>query len=76
MAEALPKDATITLNFASGSGNASTGSNQVEYGLDFFKTLALKRLVAKSTYSVLEVSGFNDSIGSDAIFRQKNEDDA
>ena len=56
MAEALPKDATITLNFASGSGSASTGSNQVEYGLDFFKTLALKRLVAKSTYSVLDVS--------------------
>ena len=55
MAEALPKDATITLNFAGGSGNASTGSNQVEYGLDFFKTLALKRLVAKSTYSVLKV---------------------
>jgi len=54
MAEALPKDATITLTFAGGSGSASTGSNQVEYGLDFFKTLALKRLVAKSTYSVLE----------------------
>ena len=56
MAEALPKDATITLTFAGGSGISSTGSNQVEYGLDFFKTLALKRLVAKSTYSVLEVS--------------------
>jgi len=54
MAEALPKDATITLTFAGGSGISSTGSNQVEYGLDFFKTLALKRLVAKSTYSVLE----------------------
>jgi len=54
MAEALPKDATITLTFASGSGSASTGSNQVEYGLDFFKTLALKRLVAKSTYSILK----------------------
>ena len=56
MAEALPKDATITMTFASGSGSASTGSNKVEYGLDFFKTLALKRLVAKSTYSVLKVS--------------------
>lgn len=55
MAEALPKDATITLTFAGGSGSASTGSNKVDYGLDFFKTLALKRLVAKSTYSVLEV---------------------
>mmetsp|Transcript_25816 Transcript_25816/g.60531 ORF Transcript_25816/g.60531 Transcript_25816/m.60531 type:complete len:303 (+) Transcript_25816:265-1173(+) len=54
MAEALPKDATITLTFAGGSGSASTGSNQVDYGLDFFKTLALKRLVAKSTYSVLK----------------------
>jgi len=54
MAEALPKDATITLSFAGGTGRASTGSNQVEYGLDFFKTLALKRLVAKSTYSVLK----------------------
>jgi len=54
MAEALPKDATITLTFAGGSGSALTGSNQVEYGLDFFKTLALKRLVAKSTYTVLE----------------------
>jgi len=47
MAEALPKDATITLTFA--------GDNKVEYGLDFFQTLALKRLAAKSTYSVLEV---------------------
>ena len=56
MAEALPKDATITLEFASGSGSASTGSNKVDYGLDFFKTLGLKRLVAKSTYSVMEVS--------------------
>lgn len=55
MAEALPKDATITLEFASGSGSASTGSNKVDYGLDFFKTLGLKRLVAKSTYSVMEV---------------------
>lgn len=54
MAEALPKDATITLNFASGSGSAATGSNKVDYGLDFFKTLGLKRLVAKSTYSVME----------------------
>lgn len=57
MAEALPKDATITLNFASGSGSAATGSNKVDYGLDFFKTLGLKRLVAKSTYSVMEVRG-------------------
>ena len=55
MAEALPKDATITLEFASGTGSAATGSNKVDYGLDFFKTLALKKLVAKSTYSVLEV---------------------
>lgn len=54
MAEALPKDATIALEFASGTGSAATGSNKVDYGLDFFKTLALKRLVAKSTYSVLE----------------------
>mmetsp|Transcript_1071 Transcript_1071/g.2760 ORF Transcript_1071/g.2760 Transcript_1071/m.2760 type:complete len:301 (-) Transcript_1071:110-1012(-) len=54
MAEALPKDATITLEFASGTGSAATGSNKVDYGLDFFKTLALSRLVAKSTYSVLE----------------------
>ena len=57
MAEALPKDATITLNFASGSGSAATGSNKVDYGLDFFKTLGLKRLVAKSTYTVMEVCG-------------------
>ena len=57
MAEALPKDATITLNFASGSGSAATGSNKVDYGLDFFKTLGLKRLVAKSTYTVMEVRG-------------------
>lgn len=54
MAEALPKDATITLNFASGSGSAATGSNKVDYGLDFFKTLGLKRLVAKSTYTVMD----------------------
>lgn len=54
MAEALPKDATITLDFASGTGNAATGSNKVDYGLDFFKTLALKRLVARSTYTVME----------------------
>lgn len=54
MAETLPKDATITMDFASGTGNAETGSNKVDYGLDFFKTLALKRLVAKSTYCVLE----------------------
>lgn len=54
MAEALPKDATITLEFASGTGSAATGSNKVDYGLDFFKVLALKRLVAKSTYAVLE----------------------
>lgn len=56
MAEALPKDATITLEFASGSGSVATGSNKVDYGLDFFKTLGLKRLVAKSTYTVMEVS--------------------
>lgn len=64
MAEALPKDATIMLTFASGSGSAETGSNKVDYGLDFFKTLALKRLVAKSTYSVMAVSGLKfDLIG-------------
>jgi hypothetical protein len=56
MAEALPKDATIMMTFASGTGNAATGSNKVDYGLDFFKTLALKRLVVKSTYTVMDVS--------------------
>jgi hypothetical protein len=56
MAEALPKDATITMTFASGTGNAATGSNKVDYGLDFFKTLALKRLAVKSTYTVMDVS--------------------
>lgn len=54
MAEALPKDATIMMTFASGTGNAATGSNKVDYGLDFFKTLALKRLVVKSTYTVMD----------------------
>ena len=56
MAEALPADATITMTFASGTGNAATGSNKVDYGLDFFKTLALKRLAVKSTYKVMDVS--------------------
>ena len=56
MAEALPADATITMTFASGTGNADTGSNKVDYGLDFFKTLALKRLAVKSTYKVMDVS--------------------
>lgn len=71
MAEALPKDATITLNFASGSGSASTGSNQVEYGLDFFKTLALKRLVAKSTYSVLDPQPTNPGTAIVQIMYEK-----
>jgi len=56
MAETLPKDATIVLTFANGTGSSSTmgSSNKVDYGLDFFKTLALKRLVAKSTYTVMD----------------------
>lgn len=54
MAEALPKDATIVLTFANGTGSSTMGSNKVDYGLDFFKTLALKRLVAKSTYTVMD----------------------
>ena len=53
MAEALPNDATITLTFAESTNN---NDNKVEYGLDFFKTLALKRLVAQSTYTVMDVS--------------------
>mmetsp|Transcript_26375 Transcript_26375/g.29605 ORF Transcript_26375/g.29605 Transcript_26375/m.29605 type:complete len:329 (+) Transcript_26375:168-1154(+) len=52
MAETLPKDATIVLTFASSSTIGC--SNKVDYGLDFFKTLALKRLVAKSTYTVMD----------------------
>ena len=58
MAETLPKDATIVLTFANGTGSSSTmgSSNKVDYGLEFFKTLALKRLVAKSTYTVMDVS--------------------
>jgi len=52
MAETLPKDATIVLTFASSSTMGC--SNKVDYGLDFFKTLALKRLVAKSTYTVMD----------------------
>lgn len=51
MAEALPNDATITLTFAESTNN---NDNKVEYGLDFFKTLALKRLVAQSTYTVMD----------------------
>jgi len=54
MAEALPKDATIVLTFGNGTGSSAMGSNKVDYGLDFFKTLALKRLVAKSTYTVMD----------------------
>ena len=44
MMQSLPPDATIKLNFLD--------DTKVEYILDFFKTLALKRLVAKSTYTV------------------------
>jgi hypothetical protein len=44
MSGSLPRDATIRLNFIDDS--------TVDYSLDFFKTLALKRLVAKSTYTV------------------------
>lgn len=48
LSESLPKDATICLKFAEDEGS----NNQVEYSLEFPKTLALKRLVAKSTYTV------------------------
>ncbi|KAL3912918.1 MAG: hypothetical protein SGARI_000916 [Bacillariaceae sp.] len=44
VSEALPKDATIQLDFKD--------STNVDYSLEFDKTLGLKRLVAKSTYTV------------------------
>jgi hypothetical protein len=44
MSEVLPKDATITLNFLD--------EKSVDYSLNFSKTLGLKRLTAKSSYSV------------------------
>jgi hypothetical protein len=44
MSEVLPKDATITLNFLD--------EKSVEYSLNFSKTLGLKRLTAKSSYTV------------------------
>jgi hypothetical protein len=50
MMQSLPRDATIKLNFID--------DGRVEYSLDFFKTLALKRLVASSTYTVDVSSSF------------------
>jgi hypothetical protein len=44
MSEVLPKDATITLNF--------WDEKSVDYSLNFSKTLGLKRLTAKSSYTV------------------------
>ena len=44
LSEALPKDATIQIDF--------TDDTHVDYSLEFDKTLGLKRIVAKSTYTV------------------------
>jgi hypothetical protein len=44
MSNVLPKDATIVLNFLD--------EKTVEYSLQFSKTLGLKRLTAKSSYTV------------------------
>jgi hypothetical protein len=44
ISEALPKDATITLDFVD--------DKAVDYALNFDKTLGLKKLTAKSSYAV------------------------
>mmetsp|Transcript_10495 Transcript_10495/g.25033 ORF Transcript_10495/g.25033 Transcript_10495/m.25033 type:complete len:301 (-) Transcript_10495:1559-2461(-) len=47
LTQTLPKDSTITLNFYDDGNN----SQKVDYAIEFPKTLALKRLVAKSSYT-------------------------
>ncbi|KAG7369516.1 hypothetical protein IV203_027262 [Nitzschia inconspicua] len=49
MNEALPKDATITLNFIN--------EEQVNYSLEFAKTLGLKKLTAQSSFQVDKATG-------------------
>lgn len=51
MSQTLPKDSTITLQFAPSAANEN-GDMKVDYAIEFPKTLALKRLVAKSTCTV------------------------
>eukprot|EP00529_Nitzschia_sp_RCC80_P030832 CAMPEP_0113503922 /NCGR_PEP_ID=MMETSP0014_2-20120614/34438_1 /TAXON_ID=2857 /ORGANISM="Nitzschia sp." /LENGTH=294 /DNA_ID=CAMNT_0000398993 /DNA_START=141 /DNA_END=1022 /DNA_ORIENTATION=+ /assembly_acc=CAM_ASM_000159 len=51
LTQTLPKDSTITLNFFDNNTN-NNNSQKVDYAIEFPKTLALKRLVAKSSYTV------------------------
>lgn len=56
VAEALPRDATIRMSFMGevvGTDGTNRGNDQwMDYSLDFAKTLGLKRITARSTYTV------------------------
>jgi hypothetical protein len=55
MAETLPVDATIRMMFTGqqvDEGENGGGGHWMDYTLDFAKTLGLKRITARSTYTV------------------------